>query len=76
MHLCVVDGTANGSQVVNAQDGVSCASLGFADYYGAMTGYPPLTLGEIDSLFGVSLTLWATCFMLRLIRRLIPKGIG
>lgn len=76
MHLCVVDPTGSGGQVVTAQDGVTCASLGYADYLGPMSGYPPLTVAEMNALATETFILWATCFGLRLIRRLIPKGIG
>lgn len=75
MHLCVVDPTGSGGEVRTALDGATCASLGFADYYGPMTGYPPLTVAQINDLFTSALGLWAICFGLRMVRRMIPKGL-
>ena len=77
MHLCAEPGAVEKEGLVHAVlDGIDCSNWGWVDYVGPMTGYPPLTLDQINELFVASMILWATCFMLRVIRRMIPKGIG
>ena len=76
MRLCIADSQAATGAVFYAPDTVTCSSLGLADFYGATVGFPPLTIAEIDALYGAVMLLWVTCYMLRFIRKLIPKGIG
>lgn len=73
MKLCADTST---TLIHYADDGVTCDSLGYVAYVGALSGHPDLTLAEIDALFGACLLLWAVAFGLRLLRSLLPKQMG
>jgi hypothetical protein len=54
----------------------SCSDFGYYDLSigsGPATVYPPLTVDQINELSVAVGVLWATAFMLRFIRRLIPR---
>ncbi len=54
---------------------VAAAGYHLAYSYFPSGGYPPLTMAQVNDLFVATLLLWATCFMLRFIRKLVPTGV-